>query len=137
MQHVFVPKLYVYVANTSVRDVILSDSTQCSRAVAHATSTTMPSQVPGLSVSELQALKKSGALDKTADEALQDLKAACIAFLILTTLFAIARFVSRIWIGRIRLWWDDYTILIAYICNIVICVIGLRKWSSALRPEIA
>ncbi|KAI9653946.1 MAG: hypothetical protein M1831_005631 [Alyxoria varia] len=86
----------------------------------------MASQVPPLNALEIKALQQSGALAKTAEDALQDLKRACIALLVLTTLFALGRFYSRVWIGRIKLWWDDYTILIAYVCNVVICVIGLR-----------
>ena len=55
-----------------------------------------------------------------ARTALNPVYAASVAFIVLDTLFVVARFVSRIFIGKVRLGWDDCWILVAWLLTVAL-----------------
>ena len=67
---------------------------------------------------------------RSAQEALAPLSKACIGFIVINTVFVILRFVSRMYIRRLPLWWDDYTIIPAYLGNLGVCIAGLGSYKS-------
>lgn len=60
--------------------------------------------------------------DESAASALSPLYATCVAFIILDTLFVVARFISRIFIGKVRLGWDDWWIIPAWLFSVTLTV---------------
>ena len=69
----------------------------------------------------------STATQPTVTEVLKPLLTASISMIVLTTLFFCLRYVSRIFVKKVKLGRDDIALLCAYICDMFICSIGLSK----------
>ena len=67
-----------------------------------------------------------------ARDALHPLCVTCIVFIILNTLFVVLRFVSRNFVKRLEVGWDDILIIPSWLCNIGTCILGLRESSITL-----
>lgn len=77
--------------------------------------------------------------NKSSWEATRPLWTSAIAFIIIDTIIVAAKTYSRVRIARLRFWWDDFWILLAYAFLIPICVIAMVmvtveiSWSSEDR----
>lgn len=77
--------------------------------------------------------------NKSSWEATRPLWTSAITFIIIDTIIVAAKTYSRVRIARLRFWWDDFWILLAYAFLIPICVIAMVmvtveiSWSSEDR----
>lgn len=77
--------------------------------------------------------------DRSSWEVTRPLWTSCIAFIIVNTLVVLAKTYSRVQLARLRFWWDDFWIIVAYVLLLPICIIGLvmvkveTSWSSEDR----
>lgn len=63
--------------------------------------------------------------DKSAKEALRPLIHSCIAFIVIDTAIVLAKTYSRLQLAKLRFWWDDFWIVVAYVTLMPTCAIGL------------
>lgn len=77
--------------------------------------------------------------DKSSWEVTRPLWTSCVAFIIIDTVIVLAKTYSRVQLARLRFWWDDFWIIVAYVFLIPICAIGLvmikveTSWSDEDR----
>lgn len=63
--------------------------------------------------------------DKTAWQATRPLIYSAIVFIILDTLIVLAKTYSRHQIAKLRFWWDDFWILVAFVLLMPLCALGI------------
>lgn len=63
--------------------------------------------------------------DKTSWQATRPLVHSCIAFIIIDTVIVLAKTYSRLGIAKLRFWWDDFWIILAYVLLMPICALGI------------
>lgn len=63
--------------------------------------------------------------DRTAWEVTRPLVHSAIAFIVLDTLIVLAKTYSRMRIAKLRFWWDDFWIVVAYALLMPICGLGI------------
>lgn len=77
--------------------------------------------------------------DRTTYEVTRPLVHSAIAFIIIDTLIVLAKTYSRMQIAKLRFWWDDFWIVVAYVLLMPICALGIAMvntevaWSSEDR----
>lgn len=71
--------------------------------------------------------------DRTASEATRPLVHCAIAFIVVDTLIVLAKTYSRSQIAKLRFWWDDLWIVVAYVLLMPICGLGL----AMVKTEVA
>lgn len=72
---------------------------------------------------------------ESASDQLRGLVAACIIMMVLTTVFAALRFVSRISLKSVDLGWDDFLLVPAYMFAIGTAAAGLGEHESNLGEK--
>lgn len=85
--------------------------------------------------------QESGPLVSTRSswEVTRPLWTSCVAFIIVNTLVVLAKTYSRVQLARLRFWWDDFWIIVAYVFLMPICAIGIAmikvevSWDSEDR----
>lgn len=50
---------------------------------------------------------------------------SCIAMIVVDTVIVLAKTYSRVQLAKLRFWWDDFWIILAYVFLIPICALGL------------
>lgn len=65
-----------------------------------------------------------------AHTAVKPLIAVCFIYIVFDIVFVALRFVSRRFVKRSELGWDDYLIIPGFIFNVAACILGLRKWTG-------
>lgn len=63
--------------------------------------------------------------DRTAFEVTRPLVHSAIAFIVVDTLIVAAKTYSRMHIAKLRFWWDDFWIVVAYVLLMPICGLGI------------
>lgn len=71
--------------------------------------------------------------NRTAEEATRPLLHSAIAFILVDTLIVLAKTYSRVRIAKLRFWWDDFWILVAYVLLMPICGLGV----AMVKTEVA
>lgn len=71
--------------------------------------------------------------DRTAFEVTRPLVHSAIAFIIIDTLIVAAKTYSRMQIAKLRFWWDDFWIVVAYVLLMPICGLGI----AMVNTEVA
>lgn len=79
------------------------------------------------------------ASNMSAEESLRPLIRSCIAFIVVDTVIVLAKTYSRLQLAKLRFWWDDFWIIVAYVTLIPLCAFGLAmahietSWSTEDR----
>lgn len=63
--------------------------------------------------------------DRTAWEVTRPLVHSAVAFMVVDTLIVLAKTYSRMRIAKLRFWWDDFWIVVAYVLLMPICALGI------------
>lgn len=63
--------------------------------------------------------------NKTAYEVTRPLVHSAIAFIIVDTLIVIAKTYSRLYLAKLRFWWDDFWIIVAWATLMPLCGLAL------------
>lgn len=77
--------------------------------------------------------------DQSSWEVTRPLWTSCIVFIILNTIIVLAKTYSRVQLARLRFWWDDFWIVVAYVLLMPVCVLAMimvkteTDWSSEDR----
>lgn len=77
--------------------------------------------------------------NRSSVEATRPLWISCVVFIIIDTLIVLAKTYSRIRLARLRFWWDDFWIIVAYVFLMPICAIAMSmvkvetSWSTEDR----
>lgn len=77
--------------------------------------------------------------NRSSWEATRPLWTSCIAFMGVNTLIILAKTYSRVQIAKLRFWWDDFWIVVAYVFLMPICALGMvmvkveTSWSTEDR----
>lgn len=76
---------------------------------------------------------------QTSWAATRPLVHSAIAFIVIDTLIVLAKSYSRLFLARLRFWWDDFWIIMAFVLLMPICAIGIAmaavetSWSNEDR----